>query len=330
MDYIGEKCPVCEKIFTADDDIVVCPDCGTPHHRSCYAAEKKCANEEYHSTGRKWERMNETIIRFRICPVCRFTNSPDDRNCRRCGTEISDIRPVSENDQRERAEEQWKDTFSPHDNDDIIDPIKYLGYDSEEDMGGVKLREVSDFIGSNTMYYLPKFKRMNEEGARPSINILAMMFPSLFFANRRMWGWAIAAAVLGILFNLPADLLLYAKEYVDQIPGETARFLSNNTRVLRNLGDIGLAVDISARALCCFFSNWLYYRFSMRSLKKLKKRNAMPVQIKRSGCIKPLNMIFILLIKYGLALGAIAAVFVGYEMFSTMKDFSTLSLLIFR
>ena len=104
MDYIGEKCPVCEKIFTADDDIVVCPDCGTPHHRSCYAAEKKCANEEYHSTGRKWERMNETKIRFRICPVCRFTNSPDDRNCRRCGTEISDIRPVSENDQRERAE----------------------------------------------------------------------------------------------------------------------------------------------------------------------------------------------------------------------------------
>ena len=33
MDYIGEKCPVCEKIFTADDDIVVCPDC-TPQAES--------------------------------------------------------------------------------------------------------------------------------------------------------------------------------------------------------------------------------------------------------------------------------------------------------
>ena len=42
MDYIGEICPVCGKSFTADDDIVVCPDCGTPHHRECYKTENKC------------------------------------------------------------------------------------------------------------------------------------------------------------------------------------------------------------------------------------------------------------------------------------------------
>ena len=27
--YTGNHCPVCEQAFTDEDDIVVCPDCGT-------------------------------------------------------------------------------------------------------------------------------------------------------------------------------------------------------------------------------------------------------------------------------------------------------------
>ena len=38
-DYIGAKCIVCEKEFTKDDEIVVCPDCGTPYHKACYLKE---------------------------------------------------------------------------------------------------------------------------------------------------------------------------------------------------------------------------------------------------------------------------------------------------
>ena len=44
MKYKGEKCAACDKVFTDDDDVVVCPDCGSPHHRECYKAENKCAN----------------------------------------------------------------------------------------------------------------------------------------------------------------------------------------------------------------------------------------------------------------------------------------------
>ena len=29
--YTGNHCPVCEQAFTDEDDIVVCPDCGTPY-----------------------------------------------------------------------------------------------------------------------------------------------------------------------------------------------------------------------------------------------------------------------------------------------------------
>ena len=34
--YSGLCCPVCKVKFKDDDDIVVCPACGAPHHRSCY------------------------------------------------------------------------------------------------------------------------------------------------------------------------------------------------------------------------------------------------------------------------------------------------------
>ena len=34
--YTGNHCPVCEQEFTDNDDIVVCPDCGTPYHRACW------------------------------------------------------------------------------------------------------------------------------------------------------------------------------------------------------------------------------------------------------------------------------------------------------
>ena len=55
MRYIGEQCPVCQKEFTAEDDIVVCPECGTPHHRDCYMLGNRCANEELHAAGEKWK-----------------------------------------------------------------------------------------------------------------------------------------------------------------------------------------------------------------------------------------------------------------------------------
>ena len=34
-DYVGCVCSVCNKPFAAGDDIVVCPECGTPTEAKC-------------------------------------------------------------------------------------------------------------------------------------------------------------------------------------------------------------------------------------------------------------------------------------------------------
>ena len=93
MDYLGEKCPVCNKEFTADDDIVVCPDCGTPHHRECYAANGKCAHEEYHFIGRRWEKKADDKLastQMITCKYCGMTNIGEADTCKYCGAKLGD------------------------------------------------------------------------------------------------------------------------------------------------------------------------------------------------------------------------------------------------
>ena len=40
MKYTGIPCAACGKKFTAEDDVVVCPECGTPYHRACYRSSR--------------------------------------------------------------------------------------------------------------------------------------------------------------------------------------------------------------------------------------------------------------------------------------------------
>ena len=55
MDFEGIKCPVCNIEFKDGDDIVVCPECGTPHHRECYEKENRCFYDSRHGEGFSFE-----------------------------------------------------------------------------------------------------------------------------------------------------------------------------------------------------------------------------------------------------------------------------------
>ncbi len=51
MDYKGCKCASCHKVLKEGDDIVICPECGAPYHRECYAAEGRCVFSAKHGKG---------------------------------------------------------------------------------------------------------------------------------------------------------------------------------------------------------------------------------------------------------------------------------------
>ena len=48
MDFTQYTCPVCNNRFQNGDDIVVCPECGAPHHRDCYEKENRCFYQDRH------------------------------------------------------------------------------------------------------------------------------------------------------------------------------------------------------------------------------------------------------------------------------------------
>lgn len=322
MDYIGEKCPVCSDIFTEDDDIVVCPECGTPHHRKCYSLENRCANEELHASGEKWKRRTIKRDRYILCPVCRFPNGEHDEHCSRCGAELRREEGIAAALDTDGARSETESGFGGIPGaEDITNPIKYLGFDPEEDMGGATLREVSDFVGPNTLYYIPIFKRMKDIGSKITFNIACLIFPALYFANRKMWGWAVLAAFLGILFNLPANLLVYISEF----PENVGDFIVSNMGIIETIGGIFAFADIAVHVLFCFFANRMYFRFTLNSLKKLKASPGRAEDLQSVGGIKPMNMVTITLIKLGIGMLVISLVYFGFEMATAISDFSTIS-----
>lgn len=53
--YTGCKCDACQNIFKKDDDVIVCPICGTPHHRLCYKNLNNCVHADKHESDYSWE-----------------------------------------------------------------------------------------------------------------------------------------------------------------------------------------------------------------------------------------------------------------------------------
>lgn len=52
--FENKLCPVCRARFTDKADVVVCPICGTPHHRVCYESKGHCGLENLHASGFVW------------------------------------------------------------------------------------------------------------------------------------------------------------------------------------------------------------------------------------------------------------------------------------
>ena len=92
-------CPVCGQTLQETDDVVFCPECGTPYHRACYQKVGHCVYEEKHGTGfvyREEPKAPETDASegFVICPHCRTGNPVGSSVCGNCGTPLPPDAPV--------------------------------------------------------------------------------------------------------------------------------------------------------------------------------------------------------------------------------------------
>lgn len=195
MTYAGEQCPVCKKEFTGDDDVVVCPECGTPHHRSCYAEKNRCENAEKHPTGFFWEPKRAPQLagdaspkqpqadeqsnghRVIFCPNCGRENPAEEPVCTGCGARLYNnqnggkpfVPPVELPNMYNRPFAGGTVPIAPTDR-----------------LGENTVGDCAEFIGVNAHKYIPKMYKAEREGKKISWNWAAFIFAPYWFFYRKM------------------------------------------------------------------------------------------------------------------------------------------------
>ncbi|MCM1480623.1 MAG: hypothetical protein NC085_13040 [Muribaculaceae bacterium] len=219
--YTGLRCTVCSEKFTEADDIVVCPECGTPYHKDCYKKEGKCVNTALHESGGTWKPSydtgsdgseNEAVV----CKFCGYANPPLTLFCQKCGMPAQGLENINTpNIVKDLGANGETDADGRDSLDKLLDdhPLKAFmvnysdplcGFNPEEDFDGVKMSELGDFVGTNTHYYLPAFKKMKQtKGRFMTFNFSALLVPELYFSYRKMPLYALAALIARFVLLAP-------------------------------------------------------------------------------------------------------------------------------
>lgn len=84
--------------------------------------------------------------------------------------------------------------------------------------------------------------------------------------------------------------------------------LSANSNILTAAIEICNVLDFAMRILLCLFGNWLYYRFAVNTIRKLKERKVTTEltnnDLINAGGVRVINMLLISLITFAFTFGA--------------------------
>ena len=286
-EYIGTRCIVCSEKFKDGDDIVVCPECGTPYHRDCYSKNGKCVNDVLHKTGGSWQPAYDTgrsaeENKTSVCRHCGNVNPPMTLFCPRCGMPSDNIR--NDSDMTKQMYQgmdinENPDAYNANMNSfpmqayliNFSDPL--CGFNPDEYVEGVKMADLGDFVGSNTHYYLPIFKRFKETGHTISWNFCAMLFPELYFSYRKMPLIALLAWLGRIISQIPQTISGLAQIEGFGALSEAIASININSPSFHGVMMIGYAIFYSLMFLLGFNANKFYYQSAIKKIKAVKSKS---------------------------------------------------------
>ena len=216
--YTGIPCPVCGKPFEDGDDVVVCPECGTPHHRACYARLGACVNQEHHGEHMTWQPpappQPPISQEPRVCPRCGAQNPPGTSVCQVCST------PLPHQGEEEEPEYPFHDPDKPptygygEDSPSPSDPVYRQiplnpffnplgGLSPQDTIEGIPVTEIAMFVGPNSHYYLPRFYQLAHKGSG-GFCWSGAVISFIYFLYRKVALFAVISVVLSLCLSLPA------------------------------------------------------------------------------------------------------------------------------
>ena len=262
MKYTGNICDGCGLPFSDEDDVVVCPECGTPQHRECYEKENKCVCSHLHTEDYTWKGIvnkeapiPEIKKELISCPNCGYGNPKGTEVCRNCGMKFTifgknvvDAMHEQENhnynqnrdipdynapftlgegegfDAPVEAEEKPAaaqveelitsvlegDTQQPAEGDGRIN----LGgpFPVTDEIDGVMTNTIGNFIGTNAMGYISKFKKI-QRGKKLSFNFAAFFFGAYWLFYRKLYKAGIV--LMTVLFSLSIIMTPYLMDVLE-------------------------------------------------------------------------------------------------------------------
>jgi hypothetical protein len=242
MDFTKYKCPVCNEQFKNGDDIVVCPECGAPHHRACYDELGHCCFEDKHADGFSFdktvasdesndENSSETTV---VCPNCKAENPKELFYCQQCGMPLMKDDKVNNNQQIPNYQQNGiPNNMPPFGAGFAFDPMAGLN-SNEEIAENVTAGEMSKFVGKNTMYYLRVFSRIKTFDSS-KFNFAAFLLSGIYFLYRKMIG-------LGVLLSALVIALTVGEMFIQMTPEYSALY----NELLNQVGGQNIAYSLSA------------------------------------------------------------------------------------
>lgn len=263
--YTGNSCPVCNEGFNPEDDIVVCPLCGTPHHRDCYKKNGECANNEKHSEGYRWESTTQA--------------SPSvTENAENAIPPFSPYAPQGETNHSRNAASTvfWANQQNPFD-----------AYPKEL-ADGVSTEETAEFVQMNAFKYLRNFF-LQKTGKR-TFNWAAFFFAPYWFFYRKLYklGAIFMAALLliSVAFSfIPSvqqfnnDVYDWQEKYSDtsSLSQEEMETAATEIQALYNENLTGIVLTLVANGLSLgiqlyigFNANKWYKEHTVSKIRKIK------------------------------------------------------------
>ena len=309
MKYENSICPGCGEAFKEDDDVVVCPECGTPQHRQCYINHGGCVNTALHGQGFVWkddrtpaekqeqESFEKSDGEPILCPRCGKENPKGSTVCSHCGQKFTvfGFNVVEKQQQLEREDEQERQQrrqsgFDGFSDTDEIPPIEQVVEErvkllapgisdrqKQEILCGHTIDKVISFVGYGAQTYVNKFRKLRD-GKKFTFNWASFFLAPFWFFFRKLYKPGIIVATLTIILSLvmtvPMNKLAavigdYGMSEILALPAEQQQFIISQIMKIMPVIMLLNFISFAVALICGFISDRLYYGYTRSSLDEI-------------------------------------------------------------